>query len=421
MTHSVAQTAKVVTPVTTEEASSALAAANASATPVNFTGGGTKQEAGNLAQPCGLKISTTNLNELINYFPEDLTITVGAGMEFARLQEILAGHGQWLSFDPPNLPGQTLGGLMAANPSGPKRLLYGTARDLLIGCEFVLADGSIGRSGGRVVKNVTGYDLHKLMIGSLGTLGLLTEVTFKVLPLPQHTEWAAALFEKAEDALTAARQAARSNTSPAALEVLNLPAQQQLSEQSGLALPEAPYILFFAAEGVEVAVKDQIKALTALCQKAGASEVIPTEGLEENKALWYGLRDLPVSPAYNLRLKWSSQLTELPAAFKSAEHLAAELALIDAAFQVRAGTGVVYFYASLEEGQLEQAAGLIEKARSAVSRQSGSLVIEAAPVALKEKLDVFGSVGDAFEAMKDLKQKLDPQAILNPGRFLKGI
>lgn len=417
MTQSVEQ--KIIVPANSGEAAEALQAANAENIPVGFIGGGTKQEAGNLGKAPGLQISTRQLNELIAYQPEDLTITIGAGMEFDRLQAILKEHGQCLPLDPPHLTRATLGGIMAANPSGPKRLLYGTARDLLIGCEFVLADGHIGRSGGRVVKNVAGYDLHKLMIGSFGTLGLLTEVTFKVLPLPQHSQWAVALFDKAEDALQAARQAVRSNSNPVALEVLNATAQSQIGEFSGLNLTQAPYVLFFAAEGVAVAVKDQLNALTELSRKAGAREVIPIESKEENTTLWQALRDLPAQPAYNLRLRWSATLKGLPFALKSAEQLAEKLSL-NAALQVRAGTGLVYLYANLNDAAVEQAAQLLETARHEAQKREGALVIEAAPAGLKAKIDVWGDAGDAFAAMQALKNKLDPQGILNPGRFLKG-
>jgi len=418
MTQSIEKPTTLLTPTSAEEAAEGLRKADLENLSLGFGGGGTKQEMGNQVGPFELQISTSKLNTLIAYQPEDLTITTGAGLELAQLQSILGKHGQWLPLDAPRLTGQTLGGILSTNVSGPKRLLYGTSRDLLIGCEFGLADGKIGRSGGRVVKNVAGYDLHKLMIGSLGTLALLTEVTFKVLPLPQYSEWAAALFDKAEDALSAARQAARSNTSPAALEVLNRPAQVQMSKLTNLTLPEAPYVLFFAAEGVEVAVKDQLKALKQLCHQTRASDIIETEGSQESAALWQGLQDLP---AGNLRLKWSSTLTDLPFVLQHAEQLTAALGLNEAALQVRAGTGLVYLFANLEDEQTEQSARLIEKARSTVQAKAGNLVIEAAPQGLKAKIEVWGSVGNAFAAMQALKNKLDPKGILNPGRFLKGI
>ena len=301
---------------------------------------------------------------------------------------------------------------MATNVSGPKRLLYGTARDLLIGCQFVLADGRIGRSGGRVVKNVTGYDLHKLMIGSLGTLGLLTEVTFKVLPKPQYSQWAVASFAQVEEALTAARQDAGSNISPAALETF-----EDNSIFSDATTTSS--LLFFAAEGLEVAVKDQMRELAAICQKNGATEISEVTELNGLDA-WQAMRNVRNSSMANLVLKWNTTLTELPKTFSIAQNLAAQLNLAPI-IQSRAGTGIIYLYDDIMESRYEQAVKLIEAARRDVQQVGGSLVIETAPDALKASLDVFGSVGDSLVAMKALKDKLDPKGILNPGRFLKGL
>jgi len=402
---------QIVTPATANEAAEILREANAKGTPVGLLGNATKRDYGNLAAPVGLKISSSKLNALIAYQPEDLTVTVGAGMEFEHLQEILAQHNQWLPLDPTQLPGATLGGILATNVSGPKRLLYGTARDLLIGCQFVLADGRIGRSGGRVVKNVTGYDLHKLMIGSLGTLGLLTEVTFKVLPKPQHSQWAVASFAQVEEALAAARQAAGSNTSPAALEMFD--------DSFLFSDAAATAKLLFAAEGLEVAVKDQMRELAAICQKNGATEISEVTELNGLDA-WQAMRNVRNSSLANLVLKWNTTLTDLPKTFSSAQNLANQLKL-DPIVQARAGTGIIYLYADIKESHYEQAIELIKVARQDVQKVGGSLVIETAPDALKAKLDVFGNVGDSLVAMKALKNKLDPNGTLNPGRFLKGL
>ncbi len=402
---------QILMPATTQEAAESLREANANGMSVGLMGNATKRDYGNLAVPVGLKISSRKLDALIAYQPEDLTVTIGAGMEFEHLQEILAQHNQWLPLDPPLLPGATLGGILATNISGPKRLLYGTARDLLIGCQFVLADGRIGRSGGRVVKNVTGYDLHKLLIGSFGTLGLLTEVTFKVLPKPQYSQWAVATFTQVEEALIAARQAAGSNTSPAAVEMFD--GSFMFSDAAASAK------LFFAAEGLEVAVKDQMRELVAICQKNGATEISEVTELNGLDA-WQIMRNVRNSSLANLVLKWNTTLTHLPKTLSTARNLANQLKL-DPIIQVRAGTGIVYLYADIKESRYEQAVELIEAARQEVQKVGGSLVIETAPDALKAKLDVFGSVGDSFMAMKALKDKLDPKSILNPGRFLRGL
>jgi glycolate oxidase FAD binding subunit len=423
---------KLVAPASAQEASNILLEANGSGQPLSFQGGNTKADYGNLTTPSELTISTQKLEQLVAYQPEDLTITVGAGMQFDYLQEILAKQGQWLPIDPPHLEGATLGGLVATNLSGPKRLLYGTARDLVLGCQFVLADGRIGRSGGRVVKNVTGYDLHKLMIGSFGTLGLITEITFKVLPLPEYSEWVKASFswnatisdqsesENLANIVKVARLAASSNNTPAALEIVgnfNFANDTELNKKNELTL-------FFAAEGVKVAVYDQIKNLKTLCEQNKGQliylNILENLDVQTQEKIYTLLRDRLASLSYNLIVKCTATLTKLHLTFKIVRNIASQLHLT-AHFQIRAGTGIIYLYTKMEEAQVEQAAQLLEAARQEIQQQGGSLVLERAPANLKAKLDIFGEVGDTFTAMQALKTKLDPQAILNPGRFLKGL
>ena len=148
----------------------------------------------------GLVLSLKRLDRLLEHEPGDLTATAEAGLTFGAFQEALGRRGQWLSLDPPNARQGTLGGILASNASGPRRHLYGTMRDLLIGLTMVLADGSIVRGGGKVVKNVAGYDLPKLAIGSFGTLGVLVEATFKLRPRPDTDRLAVARFERVKDA-----------------------------------------------------------------------------------------------------------------------------------------------------------------------------------------------------------------------------
>ena len=410
-------------PKTSAEAANILRDAHAATQPISLIGAGTKAGMGNFAQHSAHILSTRGMQDLIAYQPEDLTITVGAGMAFDDLQNILRERGQWLPLDPSQRDGQTLGGVLATNLSGPKRLLYGTVRDLLIGCEFVLADGNIGRSGGRVVKNVAGFDLHKLMIGSFGTLGMLTEVTFKVLPLPQYEEWACAAFPSADAALLAARRAAASNISPAALEVVNAAARHIVAEQNGLPIADAPYSLFYAAEGVAVAVRDQMAALADICRAAGASDILH---FAQSVSPYPTLRDLPfvvggLSRPDNLVLKWNVTLAHIPQALAAAERIGRELSGDNAAIQVRAGTGIVYLGLQLRNEQTATAAGLIAAARAKMKKLEHFVVVEAAPDSLRAQVDAFGNIGDAFESMQAMKRALDPKGILNAGRFIEGL
>jgi glycolate oxidase FAD binding subunit len=367
-------------------------------------GAGTKANLGNPLGPCQRLVSSARLAGLVDYQPEDLTITIQAGMPFAKMQSILGEQGQMLPLDPPGMEGQTIGGVLATNQSGPRRLLYGTARDLLIGCRFVLSDGSIGHSGGRVVKNVAGYDLHKLFIGSFGTLGMLTEVTFKVVPQPQFSGAGQAEFASVAQACQAARQCVRSNLTPSALEIV----QEDIS-------PNAPCKLIFAAEGMRVAVDGQLAGLGEICRKAGATSV---ELLENGPVALEALANLENRSnrpeGQPLQIKVATTLTGLP----QAHSLLAEIGRAagnEAQVVSRAGNGIAYLLAQLDLAKLEEVVPLIKKAREASQVDGGSLVVERAPVELWSQLDAWGEFGDATASMRALKNALDPQHLLNPG------
>src|SRR5437016_4261154 len=176
------------------------------------------------------------LNRLVEHKAEDMTATVGAGMTLADLQKQLALNGQWLPVDPPNPEGLSIGALLATNVSGPRRFGYGTIRDYVIGLQVVLADGRIIHSGGKVVKNVAGYDLMKLFIGSRGSLGIIVEVTFKVLPLPETEQFVEAKCSSLEDAEKLIDALLNSNLAPIVLDLHNLsPTKRHLSMVAGFA------------------------------------------------------------------------------------------------------------------------------------------------------------------------------------------
>src|ERR687898_581885 len=175
--------ARLARPGSVEEASQVLRAAAEDGLAVVFAGGASKLRLGNPPERADLLVSSERLDQVLEHAAGDLVVRAQAGVRLADLQAALAPAGQWLALDPPE-PGSTLGGVVAANASGPRRLRYGTVRDLIIGITVVLADGTVARAGGKVVKNVAGYDLAKLFCGSLGTLGMIAEVIFRLHPLP---------------------------------------------------------------------------------------------------------------------------------------------------------------------------------------------------------------------------------------------
>ncbi|MGH2492322.1 MAG: FAD-binding protein, partial [Candidatus Limnocylindria bacterium] len=196
----------------------AVAQSAAASRTLRIRGAGTKDYLGDVL-PTDALLDTTALAGVVAHVPADLTVTVAAGTRFADLRVALARAGQFLPLDPPHADTATIGGIVAANSTGFWRARYGGVRDLLIGTITVLGDGTIARSGGRVVKNVAGYDLNKLFVGSLGTLGVIVECTFKVLPRPPVSAGAHAHFARSADAFAAADAIVRTSARPAALAI----------------------------------------------------------------------------------------------------------------------------------------------------------------------------------------------------------
>ncbi|HEX9076231.1 MAG TPA: FAD-binding oxidoreductase, partial [Anaerolineae bacterium] len=196
-------------------------------------GGATMLELGSPLERADLVISLKNLDRVLDYQPANLTVRAEAGLTLGALNQILAAEGQYLPLDPPCPDRATLGGILSANASGPLRVRYGTARDLLIGIRVALSDGQIVRGGGQVVKNVAGYDLPKLFVGSLGTLGIIVEATFKVAPLPKVTGTVLASFHELEHACKVASRVLMSPLLPLSIEVLSAGMREQFGESHG--------------------------------------------------------------------------------------------------------------------------------------------------------------------------------------------
>jgi len=211
--------ARIARPASVEEASQVLAAAAADGLAVAFAGGASKLGLGNPPERVDLLVSTERLDQVLEHAAGDLVVRVQAGVRLADLQAALAPAGQWLALDPPE-PRATVGGVVAADASGPRRLRYGTVRDLIIGITVVLADGTVARAGGKVVKNVAGYDLAKLFCGSLGTLGMIAEATFRLHPLPAAAAVVTLQVETPEQVGQAVRRLARSPLEPSAVELV---------------------------------------------------------------------------------------------------------------------------------------------------------------------------------------------------------
>jgi glycolate oxidase FAD binding subunit len=226
-------------------------------------GGCTELELGQPPERYDLAICTVRLNALLEHEAADLTCSVQAGMPLAALQQYLTAKGQFLALDPPNAERATIGGILAANASGPQRLRYGAARDLVIGLRVALGDGTIARSGGKVVKNVAGYDLNKLYIGSLGTLGIIVEANFKLIPRPERQETLLVSFENAPAAMETVIALLSSVVTPTAIELLDPAAQRHLSEQATCWRSPFPAVLRLSLASLPIPAQPRHATLAA--------------------------------------------------------------------------------------------------------------------------------------------------------------
>ena len=397
----------VARPSSVEEASQLLRAAAQDGLAVAFQGGGSKLGLGNPPERVDLLVSTAGLDQLLEHAAGDLVVRVQAGARLADLQAALAPAGQWLALDPPE-PRATVGGVVAANSSGPRRLRYGTVRDLIIGITVVLADGTVAHAGGKVVKNVAGYDLAKLFCGSLGTLGMIAEATFRLHPVPAAVAVVTLQVELPEQAGEAVRLLHRSPLEPSAIE-LTWPDQQ---------LPGRLTVLF---EGIRPGVQAQASTAAELLGQVGEAAVL---GPGETDAALRQLGVLPFEKA-ELAVKVTCPPAELPAVLADLRK-----SLLGWGGQVcaHAGTGVLWVAGAAREGDLRAAdetvpelVRAIAEARERLAARGGSLVVVKAPVALKRAVDAWGPAGDALGLMRRVKERFDPDRRMSPGRFVGGI
>src|SRR5579862_4488730 len=215
-------------PKSPQELAETLATAAARKQTIALSGASSKQLMGGPIEAADVSVSTAAMTRVLQYEPRDLTISVEAGMRYADLDRLLAQNRQMIPLDPPFAESATMGGILAANSSGPRRRLYGTARDLVIGMTFATLEGKLVQSGGMVVKNVAGLDMGKIMIGSFGTLAAIAVVNFKLLPRPAAEASVLLAFETLDDAMATRDRVLKGVLAPAAIDLLNPLAAGQL-------------------------------------------------------------------------------------------------------------------------------------------------------------------------------------------------
>lgn len=392
-------------------------------------GSGSYVALGNTPSQVDVILSLQRLQSQLAYEPADMTTTVQAGLRLADLQAVLNPHGQFLALDPPAASTTTVGGMIATNRSGPRRLLYGTARDLLLGTAVVTVDGKRTKAGGRVVKNVTGYDLNKLYIGSLGTLGVIVELTFKLHPTPPGEHTIGIGFTHHEDMLPLLQTIMQLPLRLNSLTLLNAAAAISLAAHADFPVPETPYLLLTRVEGTpEVMRRQEQRLVEALAHLALAGTTTTHSWPDEIPLrIWRGIEELPLTlhtaAPPSVLSKVSLLASDLPVFFHDMQTLSTRLSTTWPIF-AHAANGIAYVSFTPGEASSDSTTTMLETIQAldaCVTRLHGHRVIEQAPVEVKRHCDVWGTPGDNFALMQAIKSSFDPHHRLNPGRFLGGL
>ncbi len=387
------QPALVARPASTAEVAEVMKAAAAHDLAVVPRGRGTKMSWGRAPSRADLVVDVSGMDRVLDHAAGDLVVATQAGARLSDVQDVVGGARQRLAVDE-MVPGASIGGTMAAATSGPGRVATGTMRDLLIGVTVVRADGVVAKAGGRVVKNVAGYDLGKLVIGSFGTLALVTEALFRLHPVPAARRFVSAPVADPTQAHEMTQAVVHSQVVPGAVE---------------LSWRDGGGTLTVLLEGVPEGVGGRTTAtLQLLGGSAFESETAP-EG-------WAGYPWPPDATGddRSVALKLTFALSGLSDVLTAVEGCGVPVAL-------RGSTGAGVVYASIPEmTEVAAVAAAVERLRSACSRHGGSLVVLDAPVAVKRAVDTWGPV-PGLELMRRVKDQFDPDHRLAPGRFVGGI
>jgi len=439
----------VVFPRNVREVSEVVRMANQETLTIVPWGSGSKIGLGHPPSRLDLVVSSARMDHMLDVDTANLTITVEAGVKFRDIQARLAteddrcylpledlttsqdelicsdrsNSGCFLPMDPPFSETATIGGIVAANSSGPRRLLYRFPRDLLLGVRFVTPNGDIVGTGGKTVKNVSGYDISKLMVGSAGSLGFICEMTFKLLPLPERMETLLFSFGSLRDACALVETVLETPLLPAAVEIMNQTACRELSCRDEKDVGQGPYAVAVAMEAFEPAVNRMRQEILDMGRRLGASGDVCFKE-DDHRRFWLTVSHLQASAAGRFHRPVAFQLIYPISAMEEvvtfAERVLSERGM-EHTLLVHAGTGGSCL--TLSGDSAKGAAGgpealVMEELLAQCRERGGNLVIQSAPDGLKPALKMWGEPGSDLLVMKRVKHKLDPSGIFSPGRFV---
>jgi FAD/FMN-containing dehydrogenase len=414
----------VVSPETMDEASEIVAYAHEQKLAITPKGSGTKMGMGGIPKQVDLVLFTGRLNRITDCDCDNLTLSAESGVTLSEVQRDLEGKGYFLPLDPPFTDKATLGGIVATNSSGPRRLLYGTSRDLITGIKAVFPNGDIVVSGGKTVKNVSGYDMVKLLIGSLGTLGIICEITFNLLPLPEKKQTLLIPFPGLDEAYDFVREIINSQLLPASIDLLNATAADKMKYL--MPSQKGHYLIAVGLEGVAETAERQVSEMGERGRKHGALDIVPLDA-QRHDDFWKGIRDFAPGLAKDypnlICLKSNVLIAKSGDLLVSYEKIARDLGL-DCAFINRCGNGILYSHVLVGEdldSRINSLVELIAQFTSEASQYEGNLRVESCPPPVKEKVAVWGKLRSDYRLVRSIKEQIDPAGILNPGRFIGGV
>jgi glycolate oxidase FAD binding subunit len=382
----------VVEPGSVQEISDVMKLAASEDLAVAPRGSGTKTHIGDPPRRLDLIVSTARMNEVLEHTPGDQIVRLECGVKLEDLQEHVSGSDQMLAIDPPE-SGATIGGIVAANSSGPRRYRYGTIRDLIIGITVVLHDGTVAKAGGKVVKNVAGYDLSKLFTGSLGTLGIIATANFRLHPRPEAARTVAVEVAGPQQAQAAAQAIVHSQIEATAVELHYEADEKRLK---------------VLLESIPGGIDAKTETAFFLLKQFGEVRTLSDEEADHPGHL----------TTAEVVLKIGAPPVDLAAVLESVLGAAERKGLAHPRITGHAGTGVslVGFSGENEAG----AAGFVEEMREIWVRRGGSVTLQRAPLTLKQRVSTWDNGGDYLGLIRRVKEKFDPRGGMNPGRFLGG-
>ena len=380
------------------------------ARPIYPAGGRTAIHYGYPVRDPGITLCTTSLSKVIDYPARDMTVTVEAGIRIDELAKLLAAEGQRLPVDVAQAHRATLGGVAAANASGSRRFGLGTMRDYVIGVSAVDAAGRMFKAGGRVVKNVAGYDLCKLLVGSLGTLAVITQLTLKLRPLPEASIILWITFDRLGQIEEALERLSKSAARPVAVDVLEANASAAIAAEAVLDLPCRRPVLCLGVEGAPRETEWQIATLQGELAPFGPHQIVPIADTDATK-LWFALAEFQVPSDDPLTFKANL----LPSRTIEFVH---EAERAGCALQAHAASGIVIGHLSDTVTSAGAAQGVLAGLRGLARKSHGNLCVIHCDENWKNELPIFGAPEPAWPLMRKIKRELDPQNVLNPHQVL---